>query len=87
MVPTLVKNSSVQLFVNFFGNTVMMIMIEIQYRGGSNGFMKPPFSPLMDFKQAAKNLDKQKLHNKITLTFTSFCCKSFEAMSSCTDMQ
>jgi len=25
----------VHLFVNFFGNTIMMIMIEKQYRGGS----------------------------------------------------
>jgi len=33
------------LFVNFFGNTIMMIMIEKQYRGGSRGVQRVPWNP------------------------------------------
>jgi len=46
MVPTLVENSQflVYLFVNFFvvvvNTTIIMIVIEIQYRGGSRGVQR-----------------------------------------------
>jgi len=35
----------VYLFGNFFWNTIIMIMIEIQYRGSFRGSMEPSFLP------------------------------------------
>jgi len=55
MVPTLVENNFlVYLFVNFFVNTIIMIMIEIQDRGKSRGVQRVPWNLLLPVKALGK---------------------------------